>query len=93
MEMRIALGTNRLTDLFQGDAALAAFLGTCDEVRIPFVVKRPGTLGLGKDKDPAIQPELVPLLGDGKEGVRLRAAAYLRLSAIHAKAPQKTAAQ
>ena len=38
MEMRIALDTNRLTDLFQGDAALAAFLGTCDEVWIPFVV-------------------------------------------------------
>ena len=36
--MRIALDTNRLTDLFQGDAALAAFLGTCDEVWIPFVV-------------------------------------------------------
>ena len=38
MEMRIALDTNRLTDLFQGDAELAAFLGTCDEVWIPFVV-------------------------------------------------------
>jgi predicted nucleic acid-binding protein len=38
MEMKIALDTNRLTDLFQGDVALATFLGTCDEVRIPFVV-------------------------------------------------------
>ena len=36
--MRIALDTNRLTDLFQGDAKLALFLGTCDEVWIPFVV-------------------------------------------------------
>ena len=36
--MRIALDTNRLTDLFRGDMALAAFLGTCDEVCIPFVV-------------------------------------------------------
>src|ERR1022692_3103340 len=36
--MRIALDTNRLIDLFQGDASLAAFLGTCDEVWIPFVV-------------------------------------------------------
>jgi len=36
--MRIALDTNRLTDLFQGDANLAAFLGGCDEVWIPFVV-------------------------------------------------------
>ena len=38
MEMRIALDTNRLTDLFQGDAGFAMFLGTCDEVWIPFVV-------------------------------------------------------
>jgi tRNA(fMet)-specific endonuclease VapC len=36
--MRVALDTNRLTDLFQGDAGLARFLGTCDEVWIPFVV-------------------------------------------------------
>jgi len=36
--MRTALDTNRLTDLFQGDAGLAGFLGTCDEVCIPFVV-------------------------------------------------------
>jgi len=38
MEMRIALDKNRLTGLFRGDAALAAFPGTCDEVWIPFVV-------------------------------------------------------
>ncbi len=36
--MRVALDTNRLTDLFQGDAALADWLGTCDEVWIPLVV-------------------------------------------------------
>ena len=36
--MRIALDTNRLTDLFQGDAELASFLGSCDEVWIPYVV-------------------------------------------------------
>ena len=36
--MRVALDTNRLTDLFQGDAALAEWLGTCEEVRIPLVV-------------------------------------------------------
>lgn len=36
--MRIALDTNRLTDLFRGDGDLAAFLGRCDEVVIPFVV-------------------------------------------------------
>jgi predicted nucleic acid-binding protein len=38
MEMRVALDTNRLTDLFQGDAALAQWLGTCDEVWIPLIV-------------------------------------------------------
>ena len=36
--MRVALDTNRLTDLLQGDAALAERLGACDEVWIPLVV-------------------------------------------------------
>lgn len=36
--MRVALDTNRLTDLFQGDAALAGQLGTCEEVWIPLIV-------------------------------------------------------
>jgi len=36
--VRVALDTNRLTDLFQGDAALADWLGTCDEVWIPLIV-------------------------------------------------------
>lgn len=36
--MRTALDINRLTDLFRGDVELAAFLGTCEEVGIPFVV-------------------------------------------------------
>lgn len=36
--MKVALDTNRLTDLFRGDGELAAFLGGCDEVGIPFVV-------------------------------------------------------
>jgi predicted nucleic acid-binding protein len=38
VEVRVALDTNRLTDLFQGDAALAERLGLCDEVWIPLVV-------------------------------------------------------
>ena len=38
MEVRVALDTNRLNDLFQGDADLAKFLGTCDEVWIPLTV-------------------------------------------------------
>ena len=36
--MRVALDTNRLTDLFQGDAELADRLGECDEVWVPLVV-------------------------------------------------------
>lgn len=36
--MRVALDTNRLTDLFQGNAALADQLSFCDEVWIPLVV-------------------------------------------------------
>ena len=36
--MRVALDTNRLTDLFQGDAALAERLGLCDEVWLPLIV-------------------------------------------------------
>jgi tRNA(fMet)-specific endonuclease VapC len=38
VEVRVALDTNRLTDLFQGDTALGEWLGTCDEVWIPLVV-------------------------------------------------------
>ena len=38
MEVRVALDTNRLTDLFQGDAELAELLGTRDEVWIPLIV-------------------------------------------------------
>ena len=36
--MRVALDTSRLTDLFQGDAALADLLGRCEEVWIPLIV-------------------------------------------------------
>lgn len=36
--MRVALDTNRLTDLFKGDVALAEWLGTCEEVWIPLFV-------------------------------------------------------
>ena len=38
MEVRVALDTNRLTDLFQGDSALGELLGSCDEVWIPLIV-------------------------------------------------------
>lgn len=36
--MRVALDTNRLTDIFRGDAALADSLGNCEEVWIPLMV-------------------------------------------------------
>ncbi len=38
MEVRVALDTNRLVDLFQGDAQLAERLSECDEVWIPLIV-------------------------------------------------------
>jgi len=38
MEMRVALDTNRLTDLFQGDRELGRQLERCDEVAIPLMV-------------------------------------------------------
>jgi tRNA(fMet)-specific endonuclease VapC len=38
MEMRVAVDTNRLTDLLRGDVRLAERLGTCDEVWIPLIV-------------------------------------------------------
>jgi len=36
--VKVALDTNRLTDLFRGDRALADELGQCDEVWIPLIV-------------------------------------------------------
>jgi tRNA(fMet)-specific endonuclease VapC len=38
MEVRVALDTNRLTDLFQGDSELADRLAECDEVWLPLMV-------------------------------------------------------
>jgi tRNA(fMet)-specific endonuclease VapC len=38
VEIRVALDTNRLTDLFRGDSALAGQLEACDEIRIPLMV-------------------------------------------------------
>ena len=38
MEVRVALDTNRLTDLLRGDAELADLLGTCEEIWVPLFV-------------------------------------------------------
>ena len=35
---RVALDTNRLTDLLRGDMALAGMLGKCEEVWVPLIV-------------------------------------------------------
>ena len=36
--MRVALDTNRLTDLLRGDSALADLLSYCEEVWVPLIV-------------------------------------------------------
>lgn len=49
--MRVAVDTNRLIDLFRGDAELAGTLGRCDEVWIPLIVLaelKAGFLGGGQ---------------------------------------------
>jgi tRNA(fMet)-specific endonuclease VapC len=38
VEVRVALDTNRLTDLFRSDTELARELESCDEVWIPLIV-------------------------------------------------------
>lgn len=38
MEVRVALDTNRLTDLLRGDGVLAERLGVCEEVCVPLIV-------------------------------------------------------
>jgi predicted nucleic acid-binding protein len=38
VEVRLALDTNRLTDLLRGDVDLADLLGLCEEVWIPLIV-------------------------------------------------------
>jgi len=38
VEVRVAIDTNRLSDLFRGDADLAVWLGNCDEIWLPLIV-------------------------------------------------------
>lgn len=38
VEVGVALDTNRLSDMFNGDALLGSFLGTCSDVRVPLMV-------------------------------------------------------
>lgn len=45
--MKAAIDTNRLTDLFRGDSALATWLGGCDEVWVPLPVLAEIKAGFG----------------------------------------------
>jgi tRNA(fMet)-specific endonuclease VapC len=57
MEVRVALDTNRLTDIFRADGALAEWLGRCDEVWIPLFVLgeiKAGFLGVTQQNRNAI---------------------------------------
>jgi tRNA(fMet)-specific endonuclease VapC len=58
MEVRVALDTNRLTDLFKGDKRLSEWLEGCDEVWIPLVVLaeiKAGFYGGGQQRSNQIQ--------------------------------------
>jgi len=68
--MRIALDTNRLTDLFRGDVELAGLLGSCDEVWIPFVVLAEMKAGFyGGTRQTGNEALLTSLLGRETVGV------------------------
>jgi predicted nucleic acid-binding protein len=72
VEVRVALDTNRLTDLFQGDATLAERLGLCDEVWIPLVVLAEIKAGfLGGNKGHRNEILLRKLLSKATVGVLL----------------------
>jgi predicted nucleic acid-binding protein len=55
MEVRVALDTNRITDLFRGDDALAEQLSTAEEVWIPLMVL--GEIRAGFQGEHAAAPE------------------------------------
>jgi tRNA(fMet)-specific endonuclease VapC len=72
MEMRIALDTSRLTDLFQGDARLAEQLGSCEEVWIPLFVLAEIRAGFyGGNQRPRNEMLLGRFLAKGTVGILL----------------------
>jgi len=74
VEVRVALDTNRLTDLFQGDAELADRLGECDEVWIPLIVLAEMKAGfLGGSQQSRNETLLRTLLGKPTVGILLPA--------------------
>jgi predicted nucleic acid-binding protein len=94
MEVRVALDTNRLTDLFRGDADLANRLGTCDEVWIPLFVLgeiKTGFYGGGKHHQnelllrKLLEKATVQVLLPGRETAEQYARLFLQLK--HAGTP------
>lgn len=86
MEVRVAIDTNRLTDLFRGDQALAEWLDTCDETWIPLTVLGEIKAGfLGGTKVARNEALLRQFLAEPTAGVLLptreTADAYARLHA------------
>jgi tRNA(fMet)-specific endonuclease VapC len=88
VEVRVALDTNRLTDLFQGDADLADRLGCCEEVRIPLVVlaeiKAGFYGGMQQDRNAALLQSLlakptVAILFPGRETAEYYARLFVQL--------------
>lgn len=70
--MRVAIDTNRLSDLFQGDLELAKWLGTCEEVWVPLPALAELKVGfLGGSKRSQIEATLSALMA--KPTVRLLA--------------------
>lgn len=57
--MRVALETNRLTDLFKGDKALAEHLGECEQVWIPLGVYAEIKAGFYGGSQPARNEKLL----------------------------------
>jgi tRNA(fMet)-specific endonuclease VapC len=72
VEVRAALDTNRVTDLFQGDRSLAQWLGSCEEVWIPLIVLAEIQAGFyGGSQQQRNQILLRKLLGKTTVGVLL----------------------
>jgi tRNA(fMet)-specific endonuclease VapC len=72
VEVRVALDTNRLTDLFKGDQPLSEWLESCDEVWIPLIVLAEIKAGFyGGAQQPSNQILLRKLLSKTTFGVLL----------------------
>lgn len=86
--MRVAVDTNRLTDLFRGDRELAKTLERCDEVAVPLIVLgelKAGFLGGTKAaRNEALlgaflARETVSVLSPGRETAEVYARLFIQL--------------